>query len=691
MENLPLEVLQAICELLVSSEPRRYTLLAFALASKTCYLATTREKFSRISIKASNPENLLKEAKGLREALALGDRKRYVRKVKITGGIPSAVWTTKRGKTRPTRLNKVEIEEAPVNFSDDDEDPFSDVPMSRLKERYKGPNRDLTFEEQLRYNETWQLLADCLFETAITDLIWASNDRVPPCIVSALHNKRPGCRLHVHTFHLPSLYYHKYKPMEVDGDDYTLATSPCLYSIAAACPPWDHRGRSNYNHAAILQIASGLAPNLRNLRLRLHEPMKTKSTENAMRGGQPSWLGFWREDRGIAPLPPGSQGSLATLMVEKDKSSRDGQYSEVSLQYWEGRVNFAHLRSLHLSYRQGVASLQRLTTLANNGTFGLLRDLNIVAASDYWGRTHIPVDIAFEHFLSALPPLTSLSVGGMVGEGPFNAILIHHGSSLLTFGVADKILTVDHVHRVKESCTDLQDLTLEMIRYEGGSQEVEMYRALGNITIIRKLTLKFHLTHLSPSDVSGLIWNLRVLPFKSEQAEQDTRSFLRSIFINAAIDEDLARAIFHSIYVAGGRPSIASKPNLVKLRIEVVPSHEIEAHKPIQHLVHWLCRRWACDRDPRADSPEFLKKTRLKNTRASSLLQIERQRRDPSGPLLIKELVSTFRANFQCDEALMSGPCKQVWDELWPRQKRIGSENCCSFPLVADKVEEMIS
>lgn len=237
MDSLPLEVMQAICEPLASSEPRRRTLLAFALTSKVCCAATAREKFSRICIKVRSPTGLLQDVERLREMLAIGDRKRYVRKVKITGSISLAAWSTKAAKNRLVEAPPKPEQPQSDDGEDDEEDPFSDVPNARLKERYKGPDRPLTYEEQLRYNNSWEKFCACVFDLPIVDFIWASPDPVAPCIISALHCKRPKCRLHVHTFHLPSLYYGKTKPVEVDPDDYVLATSPCLHSITAACSP----------------------------------------------------------------------------------------------------------------------------------------------------------------------------------------------------------------------------------------------------------------------------------------------------------------------------------------------------------------------------------------------------------------------------------------------------------------------
>lgn len=97
------------------------------------------------------------------------------------------------------------------------------------------------------------------------------------------------------------------------------------------------------------------------------------------------------------------------------------------------------------------------------------------------------------------------------------------------------------------------------------------------------------------------------------------------------------------------------EPTLTTLTLSVIPSSRIKATQPVQDLVRWLGRNWRCDRNTRLYPPEraeVLKGKGLRSTRASLLLDIERRKRNPSGPVVIRELNTRQRLDLRYDEAL---------------------------------------
>ncbi|KFY49356.1 hypothetical protein V496_10058 [Pseudogymnoascus sp. VKM F-4515 (FW-2607)] len=101
------------------------------------------------------------------------------------------------------------------------------------------------------YTETWQPLANFVGQLAgLQDLVWAYDDPLPRCILSAVDVM--SCRLHMHSFCLSSLIQHRNHRCNVDPDEFALATSSSLYSIVVPFHDWDSDGNLDYNREAAL-------------------------------------------------------------------------------------------------------------------------------------------------------------------------------------------------------------------------------------------------------------------------------------------------------------------------------------------------------------------------------------------------------------------------------------------------------
>jgi hypothetical protein len=77
------------------------------------------------------------------------------------------------------------------------------------------------------YDHAYKPVVDLLQRCPILlDLIYELEHQLAPCILAALHQHRPHCRLHLRTFCARSLM-----ESEPDKHEFALASSPCLHSI----------------------------------------------------------------------------------------------------------------------------------------------------------------------------------------------------------------------------------------------------------------------------------------------------------------------------------------------------------------------------------------------------------------------------------------------------------------------------
>lgn len=107
----------------------------------------------------------------------------------------------------------------------------------------------VTFDE----DGAWKPLANFIQRLpSLTDIYYSSSNQFLPCLLEALHQYRPQCRLHLYSFKLRSIY---------DSDDdyceFALVKSPCLYSISTR----DHN--DEHFREAVYGTVFRLAPNLR--------------------------------------------------------------------------------------------------------------------------------------------------------------------------------------------------------------------------------------------------------------------------------------------------------------------------------------------------------------------------------------------------------------------------------------------
>jgi hypothetical protein len=145
----------------------------------------------------------------------------------------------------------------------------------------------------------------------LKDLTYNYACQLAPCILEAIHQFRPQCRLHINTFLLRCLnepdQFHPF--LDLENHELALATSPCLHSIAIALRP-----QPDYNGNAIKELAAGLAPNLK----RIHSftaPLFAQIGEEFT--DKLPWQGFRiASQKGSAKAQTPPHRSLCSLLLE---------------------------------------------------------------------------------------------------------------------------------------------------------------------------------------------------------------------------------------------------------------------------------------------------------------------------------------------------------------------------------------
>ena len=410
LETLPLETLDAICTLLVSHDGSREAIACFSLVSFRCSAAAARYRLERVRLEVCDRRQINQLVGKLDHAFGQDGRAGYLRQMKLIGGMSTAQEDEEQINTpRLTTGNRhVRIREEDMH---DDCYGMSKLPRSDgsvLGQESPGPVPSP--EEKILIDEAWSPLIGFISGLhGMTDLVYACTDQVPRCLLWALHTYQPTTRLHVHNFSLRSLYQWSDQLHLIDPDEYTLLTSPSLYSIVATWFEVDKHGRVGFNDAAIYRMIMGLAPALRQANL-FHGFLDAPGP--ATYGEHPRWEGFLGRDSGVSS----SKGRLQALIT--NATSPD------EIDAWLNRTDFGELHTLHLrapTYSLCLQSIQKDAPLSK------LRDLQLV----FW-RLHNDLDdeLVLAQFLGGLPALECLDLEGYIVDDALEAIQQQHGNKL---------------------------------------------------------------------------------------------------------------------------------------------------------------------------------------------------------------------------------------------------------------------
>ena len=352
LETLPWLVLSRICEYLddddddddtYASNQRRSNLRAFSLTSRQCCAATASLRFCQVRAAVTNADDLIRILERWADMLDRdGGRYRYLQKLKVISPGQDKV--------------------------DDDWEEHRYAPWLSDVPRFCRPSSSSTEHSPRKLESTtgdpWLALARFIGQLpALKDLVWGFCN-MPQPILAVIH-AAGTCRLHMHHFHLGSLVLHRNgypQVIDIDPDDYALATSPALYSVVAEVCSYETGGELNYNEDAILGMAAGAAPNLQHVWLIGTLPGDSLPLRAAVALGK----------------PPAPSDNLFSLNVQAG-SLQSLLFTASSRRYikaWAARANLSKLCCLASAWDPALVDIAARSELPSlRGLF--LKDLKI--------------------------------------------------------------------------------------------------------------------------------------------------------------------------------------------------------------------------------------------------------------------------------------------------------------------------
>ncbi|RFU32800.1 hypothetical protein B7463_g3562, partial [Scytalidium lignicola] len=380
--------------------------------------------------------------------------------------------------------------------------------------KYRSPVIDNTpIEEIYKTNDTWKPLADLIKQLpALTDLIY----------------KCPNAA-------------------KIDDYELKLATSPSLHTIHTSCEEYDNtRGRNqDMDYKAAIHLLAKLAPNLREVFAKPWSlPLENTALVNRRKG-------FLQE------FYYSTSWGISVRMLED----------------WRDRTEKSVLNRLEFHCEIDQAALEYLAT---NCKFESLTELVVgLGGVDETRMRSITRRYfqAVQHFLCAsIPPrLSVLELNGHLNYDFLDPVLSYHGQSLSRLKLHPVLSKYSFVQReialFKEHCPLLEELMFYLHRSKGDAAEVDAYRTLGSLPKLQYLRLMLDASNSSamyedddddiPLDDDD---ERLVTPNDPSFDEFDQQFFdwpgtyrfprnghLRDMFINCALDEALASAIFRII------------------------------------------------------------------------------------------------------------------------------------------------
>ncbi|KAF1992195.1 hypothetical protein K402DRAFT_399342 [Aulographum hederae CBS 113979] len=547
--DVPSEILLQICDYVYDAH--QPSLCALGLVNKQYHAIANVALSSTVKIYVRGRNQLSREVDGWVTLLRRRASLKHVHRLITEGDMP--LQRDDIEKVEPERgWNRAD--DRPFDRDLDPVDPIYSI------EKFADTTPGIAQDE----DDAWRPLAALIYLLpALQDLEYGCQNQFPPCLLQFLHQFRPHCRLHIRCFHLRTLSH-----PQPDKYEILLATSPCLYSIVANYQIATPEGSLDHNEEAVLSIASGLVPNLNQVRIfRDRDPFEMDEIPIPP---FEQWGGFdLNERQGL------SIGSLHHLRL-----AFHPEMTKQDALSWNKTTNFSALRSLVINCSIASDALDYLAVSCN---FKSLQSLTFCKDNDGHNAAR-DEDESLEDcsllrkFLSSLPPLSAITLKVRVHESTFNLLLKHHSSSvrqlLLKPHIIDDLrpfsdsllMTADQICRMATCCPLLEDLYIVVPRTFGDDHEANVYRSLGSLRKLQTLSLL-----LNVKDSNNFGTGLPIDPYFDEFNRQHIlprspmrKGHARLAMMNSAIDKTLGLAIFKSI--SKGKP--AGSMQLESLRLQ---------------------------------------------------------------------------------------------------------------------------
>ncbi|KAH8726762.1 hypothetical protein GQ44DRAFT_792255 [Phaeosphaeriaceae sp. PMI808] len=590
--SLPLEILQhiAVC-------------VETALTSKACHRASVFLIFRQIGITVHDREELRRDVDNLIGALSRTDSSRHIQQITIKGALrPNTKKAEGFGEQTPwvvtTGLDEVLDEELVSYYG------LYTVYDESVIEEYS--------EEDMAWAPVVNLLQA---KTHLKDLVYDCQSQFPPSLLRTLHERYPRCRLHHLTFKFRTLLWGTPYPYEMK-----LATSPSLYRVKIACARRDSDGDDDFNLEAMMELTTGLAPNLKEVTILNLFPGRSLSSVRPR--------GSWQ---GLPGFTGGKLGSLTSLLLK-------GHYRLkyiTMLQNWARCTDFACLRHLTLGgcydHKTSGLSGETMEWIAQTYSFPRVKTLSVYLTRDdlFHERPHYS-----EHavsFFQGFESLEQLSIDGPIDSKILDTVLSCHGQTLrklalhpfedtmTSFNSRDRRdipfeLTKDRILQIKAQCLVLEELTVLVKRDKSSASEADMYRCFAGIESLRSLFLildcsNFRVTRDSLYNPKFDEEDEKLLP----ESTYLKKGELRETFVNCAVDEALAQSIWKII------SQNKTGRRLERLKLWPTGAGKYGANDGVvvtfSDMVRDMARSWIFERNPRDDKEDFTVRELGKNAR----------------------------------------------------------------------------
>ncbi|KFY29855.1 hypothetical protein V494_08427 [Pseudogymnoascus sp. VKM F-4513 (FW-928)] len=320
--------------------------------------------------------------------------------------------------------------------------------------------------------------------------------------------------------------------------------------------------------------------------------------------GTPSqpWKGFTLgNDKHSSP-----RGSLQFLKF----SSSEGITIQL-VKDWRASTDFSVLKTLKLGVQLQRDAAEFLTT---NCSFPSLANLSLHLHARHYSN---PSDKkgyydSANRFLCSLPPLYTLHILGFdAPQTTLDTVLGHHGSSLHKLNLSRQRIAADNVLQrfledIRDYCPLLEDLYLSIPRSKGDAAEVTLYKTLGSIPQLQRLSLYLEASYISEDCTNDdyLEYEEPIVPVNPTDYYIRRNNHTQDVLINSAVDEPLVRDIFWAI-ASGKRGDTSALDELtVRTYCECAQRHSQASSLPT--VITTLAGGWEVKRNPRDDSPQDL-------------------------------------------------------------------------------------
>ncbi|KAL5001537.1 hypothetical protein BDV10DRAFT_182439 [Aspergillus recurvatus] len=571
LTSLPLETLSLICEYIaVSHKPSIY---AFSESTRPCHAASNRARFREVRIRVRTRRGLDHDIREWNKILARNFAFGCVQHLTLEGRL-ALFWED--GETATSLPAKL-LDNLLTEYRREDE---LTRPGTFYDHIIRGPFYHIGVQEDQDEN-AWAPMAKLLAKlTGLRDFVYACERRFPERLYEILQLRTPQCKLHIKAFDPPCLDREETEREDEEGrednededDDaidkyeYALVTSPGLSTVVV---PVAHDDIYRcYNEEAARLMAKGLAPNLKQLHVVdsgpgfKYRPMNRDASK-----------------QGLVPRKQVSQdlhkknlalGQLEGLSLDPANLTR--------YDLWKETVDFTHLCGLQL-WRVQMDTLEAAATC----DFSSLKTLalGLFPRRRNPSQAHLS-DQAAGAFIASLPPLESIHVTGPFFNESFEAVLNHHGGSLRKLSlyptetsrippIDQFFITSTEIREIQKHCPNVHDLRLQVERTLGDQEEQDIYRALGQVPRLRHLSLQLD------------VWNAVELG-DTDKIALGQSCYSQHIFINVALDAELAREIFNMIASNSPIESLELMPGTEYVWGDLVDILEIMRR-------HWRCSK----------------------------------------------------------------------------------------------------